>query len=277
MPTIALKIIYDAIKMAVEECGSESELARRCNLEPKVINRYMNNKVKRITEEKWLKLEPHVKRFLPANLDCECIGFAVKREPQPQILSSKMISRVMLDVFDQLDSDAQHEIIKQAEQYLTKQQIDRNETLMQEEDEKLVGFGITCRYNTEYRFTTQGLCWLYNGIEYNKKHGELLTVALLKKLLQSEPPVSHRRKLCIRALAVEVDRDEIYYQYAFYLNGTPPKLYTAGFDKTYRLTDHFEFYPTLKAPFGVDDESYVEVFFTSEEIAELKAGKTLKI
>lgn len=149
-------------------------------------------------------------------------------------------------------------------------------SLSSEELEKLASKGIECRYETDFLISPKGLCWLYNGLLFNNKTGSVLSAGLLRELLRNEPPQAQCRELHICAFSIEAYNSREYCQYAFYLNGTPPKFYTAGFDKTYRLTEHFEFYNGLNAPFEIDDRSYVEVCFSREELAALKAGKTLK-
>lgn len=119
MPTIPLKEIFEAIKKAVDECGSESELARRCKLDAKVINRYMNKKVKRITEEKWFKLEPHIKAFLPPGLSFTQVnhGSTVTQSlgghvghSSDMISKKELISRILAD--QRLNSDAKLAVIE---------------------------------------------------------------------------------------------------------------------------------------------------------------------
>ena len=56
--------IVQAIQMAANELGSQSELAEKVGVSKQNINRYISGKIGKVETETWLKLEPHIRKFL---------------------------------------------------------------------------------------------------------------------------------------------------------------------------------------------------------------------
>jgi len=63
------KEFVDALKKAVDECGSQSELARRSGVGQATINSIINDKNRRgILDSIMQKLYPFVEKFMPSNI-----------------------------------------------------------------------------------------------------------------------------------------------------------------------------------------------------------------
>ena len=63
-----MKITYEilaALRDAVERAGGAGELARRCGVNPANLSRYLNGKVRTITDDNWAKLSPCLRRGSP--------------------------------------------------------------------------------------------------------------------------------------------------------------------------------------------------------------------
>lgn len=73
--------IANAIRKAVDELGSQQELARRSGVSYKNISKYINNGVKNIRENAWDKLTPFIAKYLSYNdiAVIGCVQFAEKK------------------------------------------------------------------------------------------------------------------------------------------------------------------------------------------------------
>ena len=56
----------DALREAVAKAGSQNSLALKAGVSAQNINRYLSGEIKRISDETWHKLLPHLRPYLPA-------------------------------------------------------------------------------------------------------------------------------------------------------------------------------------------------------------------
>jgi len=61
------KKIIKALGKAVNEAGTQLEFQRISGIPQGYLTKYLSGKIKGITMENWIKLFPHIKKFLPKN------------------------------------------------------------------------------------------------------------------------------------------------------------------------------------------------------------------
>lgn len=74
--------------------------------------------------------------------------------------------------------------------------------------------------------STQGVAWLFNFLHGKDARSRTITIERLKELATWREPQDWR-ELRLRAVPCPAYDDIMYYSLVLYLNGTPPKMFTA--------------------------------------------------
>ena len=74
--------IITAIKLAKEQCGSLSELAKKTEVSHGTLSKYLNGKITSIQLSTWKQLLPHIISFLPADFKVQVEGtqYAIRKQ-----------------------------------------------------------------------------------------------------------------------------------------------------------------------------------------------------
>jgi hypothetical protein len=110
--------IRDAIRQAIESCGSQCELARHTNIHATHINRYLSGKTRRISQENWTKLAPCLVRWLPPDPMMPHLRHLLASAPCPlpdcpsKGLTHEPLTAALLEDWAQLDKSAKLEALQ---------------------------------------------------------------------------------------------------------------------------------------------------------------------
>ena len=127
----------------------------------------------------------------------------------------------------------------------------------------------------ELKITTKGLCWLLNYINVEKQYAKAITLSMLKAIASVEIDQNEWRELRFKCIPIEAYDSAVYYQYTFYLNGTPPKLFTSYSPSTTEINNSFNLPINSCAPFKIRDNSLIGLKFTDEQVQILKSGNSI--
>lgn len=99
-------------------------------------------------------------------------------------------------------------------------------TLSNKNIDILTSRGITIKndrhYGSSIDFTTTGMAWLFNYLNFIGPYGSKISFALLKSIANFKPKSNYWRELRIKSSQIPVYEDDIYLQITLYLNGSPP-------------------------------------------------------
>lgn len=253
--------LMEALRKAILKAGSQAELARRTGVSQGNLAKYLSGEIHNMADQTFAKLEPYL-----------VFG------EQGKELKTSPLSKSLVVLFEQLKGREQLEVITMVGNIVNEQTEEkRGGELLMNESEKLESRGVTVRKDVMGRvitFNTDGLCWLYNSILYKKQAGKKLTPALFREMLKSEPGEKEARELRIRVFRVESYENSVF-QFAIYLNGTPPQLYTTGLINA--IGEKIDILRDFDSVFKLSDDSVAELKLTADQVKELKDGKTLKI
>ena len=213
------KTLQDAVKAAVFRVGSQAELARRSGIPQGNIAKYVSGSIHNMNEQTYNKLLPFLE--LDENHSLTQAG----RNPLTQSLNV---------LFEQLNCREQLHLISLAGTLLDETRAEkRGGRLTDQELERLSAKGISIKRDVlglVIDINCSGMCWLLNVIASRKTSGRLLSERLFKELLAADPQSRDARELRINVFKVPVYERHIF-QYAIYLDGTPPALYTTFLSK----------------------------------------------
>ena len=98
-----MKITYEvlaALREAVKRAGGAGELARRSGVNPANLSRYLNGKVRTITDDNWAKLAPCLRRGTPAlEVRDEAGGYPLPRRPAAARRAATVVNTAALREF----------------------------------------------------------------------------------------------------------------------------------------------------------------------------------
>ncbi|KAB7624309.1 hypothetical protein [Alkalilimnicola sp. S0819] len=122
-------------------------------------------------------------------------------------------------------------------------------------------------------FTPTGLAWLLNFVYAASPQSRAVTLGLLKAISGWARPPSWR-ELRYRAVECSVYDDAVYYNLMFYLNGSPPKLFSSLYPNA---TDVGTLVVPASGLAGIRprDNQEVRIMFSDAERQRLLAGDVL--
>ncbi len=131
------------------------------------------------------------------------------------------------------------------------------------------GINITLRSN--------GIAWLLNYLYSARKIGSTLSLKLLKEVADFQPKEGAWRELRFKAVPIPVYGSDLYFQYIFYLNGTPPRAFHVFPPETTSIKGSLSVPATIDGAFKVRDDQIVNVKFTDVEVSQLQNGELILI
>lgn len=148
-------------------------------------------------------------------------------------------------------------------------------TLCNGDHEVLTQRGITANhdhYGVQISLTSNGIAWLFNYLNSTRQIGATLSLALLKELAHFQPKESDWRELRFKAVSIPVYHDSEYFQFIFYLNGTPPRAFHSFSPDVSSITTTLSV-PMIEAGvFRIRNDQIVKIEFTESEVQQLKNG-----
>ncbi len=256
-----------AIREAVKKVGGkQADFAAIVGLSPSYISRYISGETKRISPQTWERLLPQIEKYL---------------EPQPKDLLAKsqnQLTAPMIRIFEDLKPDRARIVFEEADRLLREQTTSYFVRLTDQEMEELNKHGVFVHFTAfENNITCSpvGLCWLVNMTLLARCRGEYLSPLLLRELLRTPVYSRDARELCVRMFSADTYTDgESYWQWTFYLMGTPPPWYCAELEAgNAPVANGFSFPPSANLPFRLHDEiEWFNVVFSEDEIADMKSG-----
>ena len=270
MPKKLDTILIEAIRDAVIRIGSQSEFANQTGVSQGTIAKYLSGSVTKISDSIFSKMEPFLD--LPEeNLNNSPMDFKSK------------LTRVMVDIFEELSKDGQNKILDIAEDELNKESIEIIE-LSADEREELEKRGIEIIDNVygdfEVAISLLGLSWIYNLIHdaYFQRDYTICCQEtkpnFFRNLLEFEKDYNAKqsRNLMISYSKVEAYEDNKYTVRSIYLEGTPPRMFSS-----HLIQQDSDIMKDQGFPFELWDQSIIKLKLSEKEAKALSTGETLKI
>lgn len=139
------------------------------------------------------------------------------------------------------------------------------------------GFDLVTSYQRSItlEINTLSLAWLLNYINTCGGYGKTVSLSMLRNISSAIISKDDWRDLRIKCLPVDVYDNDLYYQYVFYLNASPPKFFFSFYPDKSSVEEALELPHIDSMPFKLNDESMVTINFTEEQVNILKSGSTL--
>jgi hypothetical protein len=149
-------------------------------------------------------------------------------------------------------------------------------TLSNKDYEVLAQRGITADHDyygvLHISLTSNGIAWLFNYLDSSCRTGTTLSLALLKKLANFQLKGEAWRELRFKAVSIPANNDSEYFQFIFYLNGTPPTAFHS-FPPIIPSITNIVSVPMIEGGiFRHRDDQSVNIKFTESEVQNLKNG-----
>ena len=139
--------------------------------------------------------------------------------------------------------------------------------------------GITAdnnHYGVRISLTSRGMAWLLNYLYSSNQIGATLSLALLKEVARFQPKEGEWRDLRFKAVPIPVYHGENYFQFIFYLNGTPPRAFHFFPPEISAITTTHSV-PMTGGAFHLRNDQIVDIEFTEPEVAKLKNGELIVV
>jgi transcriptional regulator with XRE-family HTH domain len=248
--------------------GSMARISGATGIPKSQLSKYCSGKTKSISLEVWKAVLPYIETSLELDKD----DLLAKSENH--------LTVPLIKIFEQLDPETASSVFRDAEQCLREQETDYFVRLNSKEIAKLERVGVFPKFTpfeNDVSCSPMGLCWLVNMQILVKPKIYFMTPLLLRELLDSVPDFSYARELCVNQFqVVPHDRSVTYWQWAFYLNGSPPPWYLAELEAgNMPVANGFSFPPRSRLPFQIDKLCSFNVVFSGDDITSLKSGKTM--
>lgn len=152
-------------------------------------------------------------------------------------------------------------------------------TLSNRDNEILSQRGISARnehHGVQITLTPMGIVWLFNYLYSSSNIGAPLSLTLLKDLAKFQPKDSSWRSLRFMAVPIPVYEGSEYFQFVFYLNGTPPRAFHA-FPPSPSISSIYSVPLMEGGAFKIRNDQLVNIEFSDSEVEQLKSGNIIVI
>lgn len=130
---------------------------------------------------------------------------------------------------------------------------------------------------THISLNSNGLMWVLNFLDSSKNVDVAMTLSLLKSVAEFRPKASSLRELRFTAVRLPVYDDAEYFQFVFYLNGSPPKAMLVVPPEVSAITNKVSIPMSEGGAFRIRSDQIIDIEFSAEEIQQLKKSELVRV